>query len=151
MSFDAQKILDYLDRYWDKLLGHLIEPPTTEHPVLVARTNAIPEQRFGHLKKGWRRRMATQKLARQLQAARHEELLVADLTNEQYVQAIYDGSVDNSADRFAHVAVKAKQRRCARRDATDQHAIPIARKTLREPHIIRRVAGMLRKLVACCA
>ena len=148
---DAQKILDYLDRYWNKLFGHLIELPGREHPVLVARTNAISEQRFGRLKKGWRRRMGTKRLARQLQAARHEELLVANLTNEQYVQAIYGGSLDNLADRFAHVAVKAQHRRCARRNATDQHAIPIARKMLREPHIIRRVAGMLHKLAACFA
>ena len=148
---DAQKVLDYLDRYWDKLFGHLLKLPEREQPVLVPRTNAICEQGFGNLKKGWRRRLGTKNLARQLQAARHEELLVANLANEQYVQAIYGGSLDNLADRFAHVAVKAQHRRCTRRDATDQHAIPVARKTLRKPHIIRRVAGMLNKLAACFA
>ena len=146
---DAQIIIDYLDRYGNKLSGHLIELPGKGNSVLVDRTNAISEQRFSNLKTGWRRRLGTKKLARQLQAARHEELLVANLANEQYVQAVYGGKLGNLPDRFAHAAREAQQRRRERRNASDQHAIPVARKTLRRPHIIRRVAGMLTKLAAC--
>lgn len=146
---DAQTVGDYLDRYWDKLSGHLIELPGRECPVLVGRTNAISEQRFSNLKTGWRRRLGTKKLARQLQAARHEELLVANLANEHYLQAVYAGDLNNLADRFARAATTAQQRRQERRNASDQHAIPVARKTLRKPHIIRRVVGMLNRFAAC--
>lgn len=148
---DAQIIIDYLDHYGSKLSGHLIELPGKETSVLVNRTNAISEQRFSRLKTDWRRRLGTKKLARQLQAARHEEQLVANLTNEQYVQAVYGGDLGNLADRFARAAIEARQRRRERRNAGDQHAIPIARKTLREPRITQRVVGMLHKLAACLA
>ena len=146
---DAQIIIDYLDRYGNKLSGHLIKLPGKGESVLVDRTNAISEQRFGNLKTDWRRRLGTKKLARQLQAARHEELLVANLANEQYVQAVYGGNLDNLPDRFAHAALKAQQRRRERRNANDQHAIPVAKKTLRRPHIVRRVASMLNRIAAC--
>ena len=148
---DAKKVVDYLDRYWDKLFGHSIKLAGKGHSVLVHRTNAISEQRFGHLKKGWRRRLGTKNLARQLQAARHEELLVANLENKQYVKAVYGGTLDSMTNRFACVAGKAKHRRNMRRGTTKQRAIPVTRKTLRRPQIIQRVIGMIGKLAACFA
>jgi hypothetical protein len=72
-------VIDYLDKYSDKLVGHLISLSGSNQEILLDRTNNISEHRFGKTKTGWRRKLGTKKLTRHLQAARHEEFLVANL------------------------------------------------------------------------
>ena len=143
---DARTVLKHLDARRDRLSGHLIDLPGRERPVLVACTNAICEQRFGQTKSAWRRRTGTKKLARLLQAARHEELLVHNLTDEHYVRTLYGGSLDNMPDAFARAAADAQRKRAERRDAADQRVMPVPRKTLRAPRIVERITGMIRRL-----
>jgi hypothetical protein len=97
----SQIIIDYLDKYADKLVGHLITVRTNKQVILLDRTNNIAEHRFGRTKTGWRRKLGTKKLTRQVQAARHEEFLVANLDCQHYINAVYGGSLDNMADYFA--------------------------------------------------
>jgi hypothetical protein len=73
----SQILIDYLDKYSEKLVGHLITLPASNQVILLDRTNNIPEHRFGKTKTGWRRKLGTKKLTRHVQAARHEEFLVA--------------------------------------------------------------------------
>ena len=59
-------ILDYLDKYSTKLVGHILTLP--DRDLLLDRTNNICEQRFGNKKSKWRRKLGTKNLRRHLQA-----------------------------------------------------------------------------------
>ena len=60
----SEIIIDYLDKYSDKLVGHLIALPGSNQIILLDRTNNIPEHRFAKTKTGWRRKLGTKKLTR---------------------------------------------------------------------------------------
>ena len=121
----SKTIVKYLNKYFDKLVGHVIELPGNKLIILLDRTNNIPETRFGKIKGGWRRKLGLKKLTRYLQSARHEELLVANLKNQDYINAVYGGSIDNMADYFAKYSEEALEIRKKRKDNDINKNMPI--------------------------
>ena len=98
---DAAIIAEQLDKYWKGLVGRVITPPGKDTPIVVQRTNNPPEHKFGRQKRGWRRQSGNEKLAKRLDACHPAEFLVDNLDNDDYVRIVYDGSLDNMAQRFA--------------------------------------------------
>ncbi len=145
----SEIIIEYLDKYSDKLIGHLITLPGRNHVILLDRTNNIAEHRFSKTKTGWRRKLGTKKLTRHLQAARHEEFLVANLDRQDYVNAVYGGSIDNMAHYFSKYCDDSLEIRKLRNTMKQKKTMPISKKTLRQPGMLLGVFQTLENILGC--
>ena len=116
---------------------------------MLDRTNNIPEHRFSKTKTGWRRKLGTKKLTRHLQAARHEEFLVANLDRQDYVNAVYGGSLDNMAFYFSKYYRDALKIRKLRNTREEKNTMPISKKTLRQPGMLQGAVQALGGLFGC--
>ena len=141
-------LIDYLDKYYDKLVGHLVTLSGGKK-IMLHRTNNISELHFADIKIGWRRKLGTKKLIRQLQAARHEEFLLANLDIQGYIDIVYDGSLDNMPYYFAKYGNKAMEIRKLRSDPEERQTIPISKKLLRKPDMLTGVVQALGGLLSC--
>jgi hypothetical protein len=146
---DARIVLTDLDKYWDKLHGHLIRLPHSNRIILVERTNNCPEHRFGGIKRGWRRRLGTAKLGRRMQAARPAEMLVANLDSQQYLDLCYQGNIRNMPAVFAQHWAGAKEIRDQRNQTPDRGIMYVPKAALRHPSFFGRMKQALRDLAAC--
>jgi hypothetical protein len=142
-------VSDYLDKYTDKLIGHLITMPGSSQLMLLDRTNNISEHRFGKTKTGWRRKLGTKKLSRHLQAARHEEFLIANLNQQNYIDVVYGGSLENMAYCFSKFCDNSLEIRNLRNYYEDKNTMPISKKTLRQPAILLNAVQSLACLFGC--
>ena len=145
----SEKIIEYLDKYSNKLVGHLITLPGSNQILLLNRTNNIPEHRFGKTKTGWRRKLGTKKITRYVQAARHEEFLVANLNQQDYINAVYGGSLDNMAYYFSKHCPDSLEIRKLRNTNEDKTTMPISKKTLRKPGMLLGAVQALGGLLGC--
>lgn len=137
---DARICITYLDKYWENLFGHATTPNGSNQPILISRTNNIPEQHFGKIKEGWRRRLGTKKLARHLQASRPEELLLLNLESKDYINVIYGGSLDNMPSRFAEQCSEIKNYTKNRKDTQiNNHPIIINKRTIRSSDFLTKI------------
>jgi hypothetical protein len=145
----SEILIDYLNKYTDKLVGHLITLPASNQVILLDRTNNIPEHRFGKTKTGWRRKLGTKKLTRHVQAARHEEFLVANLDCQDYINVVYGGSLNNMVDYFAKYGDESLQIRKWRNTKEEKNTMPISKKTLRQPGMLLGAVQALGGLLGC--
>jgi len=145
----SEKIIEYLDKYSNKLVGHLITLPGSNQRLLLNRTNNIPEHHFGKTKTGWRRKLGTKKMTRYVQAARHEEFLVANLNQQDYINAVYRGSLDNMDHCFSKHYDDSLKIRKVRNTKEDKNTMPISKKTLRQPGMLLGAVHALGGLFGC--
>ena len=101
---DYQKMLDQIDKYWEKLFADPIQVDTPEGKVAIQpqRTNNIMERFFRDLKTGYRRKSGHNGLSKTLQAMLADTPLVKNLQNESYVKILLDGKPTLAA-RFAEI------------------------------------------------
>lgn len=144
----SKKTIYYLDKYMDELVGHLVTIPGKNKVILLHRTNNLSEQHFSKVKRGWRRKLGVKKMTRYLQAARHEELLLANLDQADYIKIVYDGSTDNMSSLFATYCHQARQLRKLRNSGQEEsRSLPIEKKLLRKPDVLPDVVEALRKVL----
>lgn len=140
-------ILGYLDKYWDKLFGHVLWVEGRQEPIVVARTNQISEGLFGDHKRKLRREVGTKKLARLVETGRADAILVANLQQQAYVDLIYGGSLENMPQRLACCDREAKD--ILRRRKTERTDTPfgINKKFLRAPGFLQRTRRAVRQMI----
>jgi hypothetical protein len=128
---ESTSTLDYPQKYYRKLAGHVIVLNDRSEPFVVQRANNLSEHRFGRTKKGLRRKLGTKNLARYVQAMRPEELLVDNLNGPDYLRIVCGGSLENLAISFAEKWQAGQRIRSERRAKTTNHAIPTRKKCRR--------------------
>ena len=128
-------MIGYLEKYADKLVGHLITLPGGDK-ILLERTNNISEQHFSSAKIGWRRKLGTKKLTRQLQAAHHEEFLYVNLNLQKYIDLVYDGNLDNMPNYFAKYCNQALEIRKLKQKPDEKKSMPVSKNLLRQPGML---------------
>ncbi len=131
----------------NELVGHLVTIPGENKVILLDRTNNLSEQHFSKVKKGWRRKLGVKKMTRYLQAARHEELLLANLDQADYIKIVYDGSAENMSSLFATYCHQARQLRKLRNNELERLSLPIEKKFLRKPDVLPEVVEALRTVL----
>lgn len=136
---DLQTVRSYLDKYQDKLSGHLIPLQDRPQPFVVQRTNNLCERRFGVTKQGLRRRVGARKLTRHVHALRPEQFLVANLDHPDYLDIICAGRLENLPAAFAQNWQAARTIRTERRKKTTCRPIPVSKKCLREDGFLSRI------------
>lgn len=95
----AQKMIEQIDKYWDKLFADPIIVQTPAGPVLIQpqRTNNILEQFFRSLKRAHRRRTGNASSRRMLRTILAETPLVKNLENPDYMQILLNGKASLEA------------------------------------------------------
>lgn len=93
-------ILAHIKRHGANLWGHAIAMPDGG-TRLVARTNVLLEQLFGHSKRRERRRSGRKNLAQDLEHLPAEAFLALNLEKQDYLDVICDGKIENLPDAFA--------------------------------------------------
>lgn len=133
---DQETVLGYLHKYEKELVGHVIKLQGREQPFVVSRTNNLAEHRFGSTKRGVRRKIGVNKLTRYVQAMRSEELLVANLSDPEYVDLVCDGSLANLPAVIAKYWDLAQAIRAERLQSKTDHPMPTSKKQLRNPQLL---------------
>lgn len=142
---DQQVVLDYLRKYEQQLVGHVIPVKEKREPFVVPRTNNLAEHRFGSTKRGVRRKVGTKKLTRHVQAMRAEELLVANLADPEYVKIVCGGGLIHLPATIATNWPKAQSIRASRHTSRNAHPIPITKKQIRQPNLLDKVRTLIKK------
>jgi len=134
----ASIILEYLDRYWTKIIGHTIKVATSEDEkfIQVSRTNNIAEKHFGDQKRHLRRQMGVANLKRAMEAARPERMLLSNLEKKDYVELLLDGSVSNLEHHFVSCDKEARQIRKQRKIREIEKPIPITVQDIRDKDFV---------------
>ena len=88
-------------------------------------------------------------MARHVQAARHEEFLVANLDCKDYINAVYGGCLDNMADYFSKYDDDSLRVRKLRNAKEEKKTMPINKKILRQPDMLLGVFQVLGSLFGC--
>ena len=144
---DARVVLGYLDKYEEGLFGHAILVEGRTEPILVARTNNVPEHCFAHAKQRLRRRLGLKKLTRCVQAMRPEVLLVSNLKSQSYLNALYGGNLENMAAVFSKHWREGKQIRQQRRTEISTRPMPLSKKKLRDEDFLPQIGIAMKMLI----
>ena len=101
---EYQKLLNQLDKYWDKLLTGPIKRKTRSGTVTIypQRTNNILEQFFRDIRRNHRQRTGNDSLCRFLKTMNAETPLVRNLQNPDYIRIICAES-ESLEQRFAQI------------------------------------------------
>jgi len=85
-----QKMIEQIDKYWEKLFADPIpvDTPQGKRTVQPQRTNNILERFFRDMKRGGRRKSGTNSMRKKLKAMLANTPLVKNLENEEYLKII---------------------------------------------------------------
>jgi hypothetical protein len=136
---DARVVLGYLDKYAEGLFGHAILIEGRTEPILVARTNNVPEHCFANAKQRLRRKLGLKKLTRCVQAMRPEVLLVKNLERQPYLNALYGGNLENMASVFAQNWRESKNIRQRRHTELSTRPMPLSKRKLRDEDFLPQI------------
>jgi len=92
-SSDYKKMIDQLDKYWEKLFAAPIAAQTPQGEVMIQpqRTNNILERFFRDLKRGCRCKTKTNSMSKTLKTMLAQTPLVKNLKNQEYLNIILNG------------------------------------------------------------
>jgi hypothetical protein len=142
---DYQRMLDQIDKYWEKLFADPIQVDTPKGRVAIQpqRTNNIMERFFRDLKTGYRRKSGHNGLSRTFQAMLADTPLVKNLQNESYMKILLDGKPTLAA-RFAEIDIESvrKQLNDSRKSL---EKIPVTiKKIIANPRFPQIIADLFR-------
>lgn len=102
----TRKMIEQIDRYWDKLFADPITVQTASGSVLIQpqRTNNILEQFFRSLKRSHRRRTGNASSSRMLRTILAETPLVRNLQNPHYMKILLNGKT-SIEEVFAEIEI----------------------------------------------
>jgi hypothetical protein len=103
---DYQKMLEQIDKYWEKLFADPIQVDTPEGKVAIQpqRTNNLMERFFRDFKTGCRRKSGHNGMSKTFQAMLADTPLVKNLENEAYMKILLNGKPSLEA-RFAEIDI----------------------------------------------
>lgn len=147
-NHDAQKMIEQIDNYWEKLFADPIRVQTSSGPVLIQpqRTNNILEQFFRSLKRANRRRTGNASSSRMLRTILAETPLVRNLKNPHYMKILLNGK--NSIEEvFAEIEI-GTMRDAFRKAQDTPEKIPSKLKPLiAMPEFPEKLVNMLKRAV----
>jgi len=141
---DYGKMIEQIDRYWDKLFTDpiTISTSTGQLDIQPQRTNNIMERFFRDLKRGNRKRSGTMSLNKVLKFLLADTPLVKNLDNPEYLQILLDGCA-TLEERFAkidsHMVVEQLKAERKNQRRTD----PEMKKIIRRSDLPKRLALLL--------
>ena len=101
-----QKMIEQLDKYWEKLFADPIEVETSDGKKIIQpqRTNNYAEQNFRDLKRGYRKKTGNGSLGKNLRTMLANTPLVKNLQNPEYMKLLLNGKT-SLEELFAEIDV----------------------------------------------
>jgi hypothetical protein len=146
---DAQKMIEQIDTYWEKLFADPITVQTPSGPILIQpqRTNNILEQFFRSLKRANRRRTGNASSSRMLRTMLADTPLVRNLENPAYIKILLHAKA-SLEELFAEIEIDTV-RQAFREAQQTPEKIPLKLKALiAMPDFPEKLVNMVEKSAA---
>ena len=142
---DYQKMLDQIDKYWEKLFADpiLVDTPEGKVAIQPQRTNNIMERFFRDLKTGYRRKSGHNGMSKTLQAMLADTPLVKNLQNQSYVKILLDGKPTLAA-RFAEIDIESVRKQLNDSRKSLEEIPPTIKKIVANPQFPQIIASLFR-------
>ncbi len=140
---DYQKMIDQIDKYWEKLFADPIQVDTPDGKVTIQpqRTNNIMERFFRDFKTGYRRKTGHNGMSKTFQAMLADTPLVKNLENESYMKILLDGKPSLEA-RFAEVDTQAVRKQLNDAGEYPEKIPATIRKIISQPQFPQIIANV---------
>jgi hypothetical protein len=104
---DYRKMVEQIDRYWEKLFADpiVVNTPRGKISIQPQRTNNILERFFRTIRYGYRKKSGNNSMSKTIKAMLAETPLVKNLNNPEYVKIILKGKA-TLEERFAEIDSK---------------------------------------------
>jgi hypothetical protein len=135
------KMIDQLDKYWDKLFADPILVNTPQGPVLIVfqRTNNILEQLFRGEKRRGRKKSGTASLSKTLKAIHAQTPLVRNLENPEYFKIILNGC-SSLEERFSQIDSRRVQEELRQAAHSGQRLHPELKRLVKQPDLPNKIS-----------
>ena len=143
-----RKMVQQIDKYWDKLFADPIQVVTNTGTVTLQpqRTNNILEQFFRDLKRSERKRSGNHTLSKTLKTMMAQTPLVKNLDNPQYMEIVLNGKA-GLAERFAEIdIIQVRQAHTEAQKSAQRYPKRMA-EVFKIPHLPRKMLAITPKRV----
>jgi len=143
-SKDYEKMLEQIDKYWDKLFADPITVTNSAGQFIIQpqRTNNILERFFRDLKRRNRKRSGTISLNKTLRFMLTDTPLVKNLDNPEYLEVILDGW-RSLEERFERIDSRIVAERLKAEQRRQQNICSEMKKIIQLPDLPDRLSALL--------
>lgn len=137
------KMLDQLDKYWEKLFADPLAVVTPEGVLYIQpqRTNNILERFFRGEKRRGRKKSGMASLSKILKAALADTPLVQNLKNCEYMDIILNGC-SSLAERFSQIDAHLVQKEMDDAKNSSETVLPVIRKLIRDSDLTMKISSL---------
>ncbi|MCK5784626.1 MAG: transposase [Desulfobacterales bacterium] len=141
---DYSKMIDQIDKYWDKLFADpiTVDTPTGQFNIQPQRTNNILERFFRDIKRRNRKRSGTLSLNKTLRSMLADTPLVKNLDNPDYVTIILDGC-STLEERFSKIDSGMVVEKLKAEQKKQQRFSPEMKKIIQQADLPERLTSLL--------
>jgi len=134
------KMIEQLDKYWEKLFADPLVINTAEGPIRIApqRTNNLLERFLRGEKRRSRKKNGIASLNKTLKAILAETPLVRNLEKEEYRRIILNGC-STLAERFSQIDQKMVREQLRLSELNQERISPVAKKMIKQPDLPQRI------------
>ena len=136
-----KKMIEQLDKYWEKLFADPLIVNTPEGQVVVVpqRTNNVLERFFRGEKRRGRKKSGTISLNKTLKAILADTPLVRNLENDEYYKILLNGC-STLAERFAQIDDKTARNQLKQAEKNQEKISPEVKSIIKQPDLPERMA-----------
>ena len=142
---EYRKMLDQIQKYWEKLFADPIIKNTPSGPVTIypQRTNNLLERFFRELRRNHRKRSGTNTMTKALKAILTDTPLVANLNNPEYYQLLLDGK-STIEERFAHIEIKIVREKLQQEKKDNAAMLPKVKRIIKRPGFFQTILNKIK-------
>ena len=133
---DYRKMVEQIDRYWEKLFADPIVVNTPRGKIVIQpqRTNNILERFFRIIRYGYRKKSGNNSMSKTLKAMLAETPLVKNLLNPEYLQIILNGKA-TLEELFAEIDSKIVREEMKKARQDSEKVPPEIRAIIKKPEL----------------
>lgn len=137
------KMIEQMDKYWEKLFADPLIVNTSEGPVTIApqRTNNILERFFRGVKRRGRKKSGTASLNKTLKTILADTPLVRNLENEEYQKIILNGC-SSLAERFSQIDDKIVRDQLKQAEENCEKIPPEIKKIIKQTDLPQKISAL---------
>jgi len=137
------KMIEQMDKYWEKLFANPIIVNTSEGPVTIApqRTNNILERFFRDVKRRGRKKSGTASLNKTLKTILADTPLVRNLEKEEYQKIILNGC-SSLGERFSQIDDKIVRDQLKQAEKNREKILPEVKKIIKQKDLPQKISAL---------
>ena len=137
------KMIEQMDKYWEKLFADPLIVNTSERPVTIApqRTNNILERFFRGEKRRGRKKSGTASLNKTLKTILADTPLVRNLEKEEYQKIILNGC-SSLAERFSQIDDKIVRDQLKQAEENCEKIPPEVKKIIKQTDLPQKISAL---------